>query len=140
MKNILIEQSTREEAGFVTNKLVDYNYAHVPPGREPAYIHVNRVIKDSNGTILAGINSIIMWDCLHIDILWVKEESRTAGYGSSLLAEAEKTAKENGCKLAHLETFDFQAKNFYLKNDYEIYGVLEGYPYEHNMYCLKKNL
>jgi ribosomal protein S18 acetylase RimI-like enzyme len=50
---------------------------------------------------------------LYIDVLWVKEESRGDGYGSALLEEMEKIAKEKGCKLVHLDTFDFQAKDFY---------------------------
>ncbi len=83
---------------------------------------------------------MIYWDYLHIDILWVKEEFRAEGYGSILVKEAEKVAKEKGCKLITLETFDFQAKDFYLKHGYEIIGVLDGCPLEHKVYYMKKNI
>lgn len=39
-----------------------------------------------------------------------------------------------------LEPFEFQAKDFYLKNGYEIFGVLENCPFEYNTYYMKKNI
>lgn len=47
---------------------------------------------------------------------------------------------KNGCYLVHLDTFDFQAKDFYLKHGYEIFGVLADCPKEHNRYFMKKNI
>ena len=140
MRNFVIDESTREEADLVNNCLIDYNFSKVPPTREPYFVPVNKVIKGLNGDVLAGINSMIYWDYLHIDIMWVKEGFRLEGYGSILLNAAEKVAKEKGCKLIYLETFDFQAKDFYLKNGYEIFGILDGCPLEHKAYYMKKNI
>lgn len=141
MYDFVIAESTQAEADLVNNSLVDYNFSKVPPTRYPYFVPINRVIKGVNGDVLAGINSMIIgWDSLHIDIVWVKEECRTAGFGSMLIKEVEKAAKDNGCKLIHLETFDFQAKDFYLKHGYEIFGVLEGSPLEHKVYYMKKNI
>ena len=53
-----------------------------------------------------------------------KRRVRKDDHGSTLLKEVEKIAKEKGCKLVHLDTFDFQAKDFYLKRGYEIFDVL----------------
>ncbi len=78
---------------------------------------------------------------LHIiDVLWIKEEFRKDGYGSTLLKEVEKIVKEKGCKLVHLDTFDFQAKDFYLKHGYEIFGVLDNCPCGRKRYYMKKNI
>ena len=41
-----------------------------------------------------------------------------------MLAEVESAAKEKGCYLIHLDTFDFQAKEFYEKQGYAVFGVL----------------
>ncbi|GAA0765015.1 hypothetical protein GCM10008908_00940 [Clostridium subterminale] len=47
--------------------------------------------------MLAGLNSILYcWNCLYIDALWVRDEFRKEGYGSALLIEVEKIAKEKG--------------------------------------------
>ncbi|WP_225446605.1 GNAT family N-acetyltransferase [Paenibacillus rhizovicinus] len=94
-----------------------------------------------NGTIIAGINCIdYAWKCLFIDALWVKEEYRRSGLGSKLLADIERTARKHGICLIHLETFDFQALDFYLKHGYEVFGVLDNCPKDHKRYCLKKTI
>jgi GNAT superfamily N-acetyltransferase len=141
MKSFVIEESTREDLRTIEDGLVKYNSSRVPFIREPAFIPVNRVIKGTDGQAIAGINSIIYcWDCLYIDILWVNENFRKEGYGSALLNEVEKVAKEKGCNLVHLDTFDFQAKDFYLKHGYTVFGVLDDCPMEHKRYYMKKNI
>jgi len=45
-----------------------------------------------------------------------------------------------GATLAHLDTFDFQAKDFYIKNSYKIFGVLENCPAGHKRYYFSKSL
>ena len=42
--------------------------------------------------------------------------------------------------LIHLDTCDFQSKDFYLKQGYEIFGVLDNCPKGHKRYYLKKML
>jgi len=141
MKNYVIEESSAEESGFVNNELIKYNLSKVPLTQDKFFISINKVIKDSNGDVLAGIiSTLFCWKCLYIEILWVKEELRKGGYGSALLNEVEKIAKEKGCKLIHLDTFDFQAKDFYLKHGYEVFGVLDDCPVEHKRYYMKKNI
>ncbi|WP_066498011.1 GNAT family N-acetyltransferase [Abyssisolibacter fermentans] len=141
MKNFIIEKSTREDYRVVDNGIVEYNASKVPFTQEPPFLPINRVIKGIDGDIRAGINSMLYcWNCLSIDVLWVKEEFRKNGYGSALLNEVETIAKENGCKLIHLDTFDFQAKDFYQNHGYEVFGVLDDCPSEHKHYFMKKNI
>ena len=54
------------------------------------------------------------------------------------LVEVEEKAKENGCYLAHLKTFNIEAKKFFIKNGYEVFGVLDNYPENHKTYYMKK--
>jgi hypothetical protein len=49
-------------------------------------------------------------------------------------------AKENECTLIHLETMDFQAKDFYIKSGYEICGELVNVPTGHKRYYMRKIL
>lgn len=141
VKNYVIEESTKEGCQVVDNGIVEYNSSKVPYTQKPSFIGINRVIKGEDGDIIAGINSVLYcWNCLYIDVLWVKAEFRKYGYGSALLNEVEKIAKEKGCKLIHLDTFDFQAKDFYIKHGYEVFGVLEDCPEEHKRYYMKKNI
>ena len=141
MKDIIFEVSTREEYNLIDDRIIKYNSSKVLFTQDPAFIPINRVIKDASGDIVAGINSILYsWNCLFIDVLWVKEELRVKGYGSVLLNETERIAKEKGCKLIHLDTFGFQSKDFYIKHGYDIFGILENCSAEHKRYYMKKDL
>ncbi|MFH5835646.1 GNAT family N-acetyltransferase [Proteiniclasticum sp. C24MP] len=136
-----MERSTREDCRFIDDGIVAYNKEKVPFTQEPAFIPVNRVVRNEEGEILAGINSVIYcWRVMAIDVLWVKEEFRKMGYGERLLQEMENVAKEEGCSMIHLDTFDFQAKDFYSKNGFEVFGVLENCPPGHTRYYMKKDM
>ena len=50
------------------------------------------------------------------------------------------SVKKLGATLAHLDTFDFQAKDFYLKHGYEVFGILDDCPKGHKRYYMKKVL
>lgn len=141
MNDYIIEESNESEANLVIENLVNYNLSKVPQIQEQAFMWINRVIKDNDGKIIAGINSkMYCWNCLYIDSLWVNDNFRNEKIGSKLLNEIEKIAIERGCKLIHLDTFDFQAKDFYIKQGYEIFGVLNDCPDNHKRYYMKKDI
>ncbi|SHE98201.1 GNAT family N-acetyltransferase [Clostridium fallax] len=141
MCNIKIEKSTEEEASFVIDELVKYNLCKVPSTQNENFIEINRVLKDSSDNIIGGINSrMYCWNCLYIDSIWIKENYRHKGYGEKLLKHIETLAKSQGVYLIHLDTFDFQAKDFYIRNGYEVFGTLDNCPEDHKRYFMKKNL
>lgn len=141
MEKYIIKESNNDEAELVVDKLIDYNLSKVPKVQEELFIWINRVIKNENNEIIAGINSkMYCWNCLYIDSLYVDDKYRNNGLGRKLLEEIEMIAKEKGGKLIHLDTFDFQAKDFYLKQGYEIFGILDECPENHKRYYMKKNI
>ncbi|MHB8034168.1 N-acetyltransferase [Clostridium botulinum] len=141
MNNYIIRESNSEEADLIVDRIVEYNLSKVPGKQEVPLLCINRVIEDINGEIIAGILSkMYCWNCIYIDVLWVKEENRKDRLGTKLLKELEKIAKEKDCHLIHLDTFDFQAKDFYIKHGYEIFGVLDQCPDNHKRYFMKKNI
>ncbi|KJZ86925.1 hypothetical protein ClosIBUN13A_CONTIG209g03261 [Clostridium sp. IBUN13A] len=98
MSNYIIRASNEEESELIVDKIVEYNLSKVPIIQESSFIWINRVIADTYGDIIAGINSkMYCWNCLYIDVLWVKEEYRKEGLGSKILNEIEKVAKDKGC-------------------------------------------
>lgn len=139
MSNYIIRESNEEESELIVDKIVEYNLSKVPIIQESSFIWINRVIVDTYGDIIVGINSkMYCWNCLYIDVLWVKEEYRKEGLGLKILNEIEKVAKDKGCYLIHLDTFDFQAKDFYIKHGYDIFGILDECPQRHKRYFMKK--
>lgn len=130
-----------DDAEYICDKLVEYNLSKVPKTQREEFISINKKIVDEDGSIIAGcIAKMYCWNVIYIDILWVDEKYRKSGLGTRLLNEIETVALEEKCSLIHLDTFDFQAKDFYIKNGYEIFGVLEDCPKEHCRYYLKKKL
>jgi len=97
--------------------------------------------KNESGDLLGGIQAYrVNWGILHVELLYVYESFRGQGIGSMLLDHVEKDARTHRCHLAHLDTFDFQAKDFYLKHGYSIFGVLENAPKGHDRFYMKKDL
>lgn len=133
--------STEKEKQYVTAQLTAFNESKVPNTQFPSSINIDLVTKNDKRRVVGGAFSILYhWRILFIDILWVDEFHRGRGYGTALIKETEKRAKAMNCYLIHLDTFDFQAKAFYEKMGYEVFGVLSNCPMGHNRYFLKKEI
>jgi len=70
----------------------------------------------------------------------VAEAYRKTGIGSFMLKHVEDIAREKGATVAMLDTFDFQAEGFYLKNGYEVIGEVADFPPGHRRIYLSKRL
>lgn len=92
------------------------------------------------GRYLGGLVGRTYWGWLHIETVWVEEKFRGLGYGEKIVLEAEFEAGRRGCHGAFLDTFDFQAKPFYEKLGYSIFGQLNDFPAGHSRYYMKKRL
>ena len=90
--------------------------------------------------IVGGVIGSTYWDWLHVDLLWLKEELRGHGHGHRLLAAAEEEARQRGAKNAYLDTFSFQAPDFYKRYGYRVFGELPDFPPGHRRYFLTKQL
>ncbi len=101
---------------------------------------LNIFIRNSDGTILGGVIGGTYWGWLYIDLLWIDEKVRGEGYGRKLLVAAEEEAIRRGCTQVFLDTFSFQARPFYEKHGYIIFGELKDFPPGHNRYFLQKTL
>ena len=129
------------DSNYICDRLVEYNLSKVPKTQDIDFENINLKIEDKNGNILGGcISRMYCWNVLYVDILWIDASLQGQGFGSKLLSEVEQIAENKGCYLVHLDTFDFQAKDFYLKHGYEIFGVLDDCPKGHCRYYLKKHL
>ncbi|NQZ28710.1 MAG: GNAT family N-acetyltransferase [Colwellia sp.] len=98
------------------------------------------IAKDENGQVLGGIRANAFWNYCTIELLWLAKDTRGLGLGSNLMAAAEKFAKDKGFGYMRTETLSFQAKPFYEKLGYKVFGELPDYPKGHTTYCLVKEL
>ena len=98
------------------------------------------IARDDKGIVQAGLKGITIYNWLFVEWLWVAESFRGEDYGSKLLMQAEEIARERGCTNAYLDTFSFQAPDFYAKHGYKEFGRLDGLPIDHSRIWLKKSL
>ena len=126
---------------LIGRKIEEYNYSIAPPAPGASEEDVCLKIADGEGNVIAGcLMGIDAWKTADIDVLWVDERCRRQGLGSMLIREAERMARERGCYLSSLGTFDFQAKPLYEKHGYALCGVIENWPKGHANYTLAKRL
>jgi ribosomal protein S18 acetylase RimI-like enzyme len=97
-------------------------------------------LRNSAGQIVGGLIGDMMWGWLHIEILAVAELYRRQGWGHRLLAGAESLSRAAGCHHAWLDTFSFQARPFYEKLGYQVFGELPDYPAGQKRFFLTKTL
>ncbi|MGW6781032.1 GNAT family N-acetyltransferase [Brucella pseudogrignonensis] len=106
--------------------------------------HIDRSIicikDDDSEEVQGGIWTEMLFDWTYIEILFVPERLRGRGLASQLLKQAEAIAISKGSVGMWLETFDFQAPDFYLRNGYEMFATLADYPRGSNRRFLFKQL
>jgi GNAT superfamily N-acetyltransferase len=95
---------------------------------------------DDAGTVRGGLLGKVGRGWLHVRILWVDPAWGKRGHGTALMARAEQFARERGCHSAYLNTFSFQARPFYEKCGYEVFGVLDDFPAGHQRIFMRKRL
>lgn len=137
----MIQIASDKDNIALQNAITDYNIKIVPTLPRAETHKLDLVLKDKNQTLIGGINAeYVNWGILFIQLLFIEEQFRGLRYGSQLLKRVEQLAKAQGCHLAHLDTFEFQGKDFYLKQGYEIFGILDDCPKGHKRYYFKKKL
>jgi ribosomal protein S18 acetylase RimI-like enzyme len=97
-------------------------------------------LRGERGEILGGLIGELQWEWLRIEILAVSERFRGHGWGRHLVAEAERIAVNCGCRQAWVDTFSFQAPEFYKRLGYRVFGELPDYPSGQVRYFLAKVL
>lgn len=125
MKVCIETAASSEDCQAVRDGLTAFNLQHIAPdGYEPLHIFV----RDDGGRVRGGLLGETFWQWLHISILWLDESLRGQGLGSRLVRTAEGEAVGRGCRGVFVNTFDFQAPEFYQKLGYVSCGVIEDLP------------
>ena len=96
--------------------------------------------RGQDGRLVAGARCMVMWDWLLVDWLWVMHERRGAGLGSMVLERAEQAGAAEGCSGVMLNTFSFQAPDFYRRRGYAVFGELQNMPPGETRFWMSKRL
>jgi GNAT superfamily N-acetyltransferase len=68
------------------------------------------------------------FDWTFVELLWLPAELRGQGHGTRLMQAIEQFTREHGLAGVWLDTFSFQARPFYEKLGYTVFGTLEDHP------------
>lgn len=117
--------------------LRDYNIQQAGEGHEKTLCFA---LHASDGSVVGGIIGETHWNWLFINLMWIRQDLRGQGYGHQLIMAAEDEGRRRGATHAYLDTFSFQAPEFYQKHGYQVFGVLEDFPPGHKRYYLTKQL
>lgn len=130
-------QACSTDIQWLQSRLSEFNAQH-SGGLD--YLPVNIFLRDSSGKLCGGLLGWTLWGWLHVDSLWVDEACRGQGQGTLLMKAAERTARIRGCTLAEVDTFSFQARAFYEKAGYAVFGTLPGIGGRFERHYLSKKL
>ena len=83
-----------------------------------------------NGEIIGGITGKMNFNRCHVSGLGIEGTSRGGGYGVLLMEKIEEAAIQIGATIITVSTQDFQARDFYERLGYTVFGELEDCPFE----------
>ncbi len=109
-------------------------------GRPRNFMPLAVLLTDDANQTVGGLWGEAVLDWLFIELLYVPENLRGHALGTQLMAKAEAFARDNKLVGIWLDTFSFQARPFYEKLGYRVFGTIENYPPGGARYFLSKTL
>lgn len=133
----LTDSPDEELRQIIVDKLVTFNTSVAgPAGNKVLAIS----LKDGRQNCVGGLYGRTHYGWLFIELIYVPQSMRGHGLGKKLLEMAEKEAIRRGCCGIWLDTFEFQARQFYEKCGFQVFGKLPNYPSGNFRYFLNKIL
>lgn len=132
-----IEEPTERDREAIFAPLLRHNDDAGPPTTR---VPVALLLRDERGEAVGGLWGRIVYDWLFVELLAVPQTLRGQGQGRALIERAEAIARAHGCAGLWLDTFAFQARPFYEKLGFSVFGTIENHPIGSARYFLQKRL
>jgi GNAT superfamily N-acetyltransferase len=129
---------TGEDVEAVRAPLIAFN--REASGRVAGYYPFVFHILDEIGKPIGGAVGHGSFDWVFVELLFIPPSLRGKGIGTKLMRQVEDFARERGLIGIWLDTFSFQARPFYEKLGYSVFGTLEDHPSGGGRYFLSKRL
>jgi GNAT superfamily N-acetyltransferase len=105
------------------------------------YIPIAILIRDqADNHIIGGLSGHSFYEWMYINLFFIPNALRGQKLGQRRLAQAEAIARTRSCTGIWLNTFEFQARGFYEKQGFTLFGTIPDHPHGNNMYFLQKRL
>ncbi|MBP2098120.1 GNAT family N-acetyltransferase [Enterococcus rivorum] len=80
--------------------------------------------------IIGGITAKNFLGEMKIELLAIRSDYQKQGVGGALIQKVKESARKEKCHHLLLNTFSYQAPNFYLKNGFEQLAKIDNFPKE----------
>ena len=108
-----LRRSSAEIKNHIHQYLQDYNSPYMGDYQDFSF-HL-----EEGGAVIAGIVAESVSDTIEVSYLYVEEGHRKKGLGRMLLSALEENGRKAGMKRILLNTYSFQAPEFYKKCGFE---------------------
>lgn len=131
---------TEPDAGDREAVLAPLRAYNIARAGDPRARPVAILLTDEDGTRVGGLWGRLAYDWLFVELLAVPEDRRGGGHGTALIREAERIARADGAVGLWLDTYEFQARGFYEKLGFALFGTLDDHPVGQRRFFLQKRL
>ena len=138
--NIIVSKEANKHRDFLRAGLVVHNEQF---SEHCSYIPEDfgfSIYDDDDKLIGGAVMRVDNTNWAYIEHVYIDESCRGRDLGRKLFSKIEEVARERSCFGLRLNTLSFQARPFYEKIGFEVYGELEDRPLGSKTYMLKKLL
>ena len=125
MKIDLIVSPSDKEISDIYNGLSAFNEPYFPDLDETSLGYFYR---NEDGGVLGGAVGKLIFTAFHLKYFWLSEPLRGLGYGTQVLKLMEQEAIKRGAINMFLDTYSFQAPEFYKSAGFQEVGRFTDYP------------
>ncbi len=136
--NIAIDPSASPaDIDAIQRGLIEYNARHLPDGSDQP---LTVLVRDRDQRVVGGVIGSFYWGMVAVHIVWLADSVQGQGIGTQMMQALEDEARRRGASCIHLDTMSFQARGFYEKLGYRVFGELTGYPNSISRFYMVKQL
>lgn len=122
----VIPNPSKDDVWSIRKHLQEFNLKYLEVTEDKPFVFFAK--DDETGERIGGIACTIFGQWLDIDFLWVREDRRGHGLGTTLVERSIERARQSGCTQAWVTTFSFQSPEFYLNLGFEKVFEQKNYP------------
>lgn len=125
--SFIIAQSQEPDAAYmpIWAPLLQFNQETVGQAQGELYARIVRSTQDGD-KVEGGLWSLSLWGSFYIGLVIVPKAARGRGLGTDLMRRVEVEARDRGCRRMWLDTYAFQARSFYERLGFKVFGQIDG--------------
>lgn len=105
---------------------------------ERKFVDFAITIEDKAQILIGGISGHYVDKYVIVEWVWIDEKYRNKGLGKNLFKKLDDFTLSKNCRFIHLDTMEFQAKEFYQRFGFTVVSTLPNWFKEYDMHIMRK--